>query len=158
MQVFDHDDARYVEWLKNNPAGYVLNYKKKPRGPTLHRAGCIFVNNPGPKNWGKLTHEYIKVCSTDEASIQKWIRDEPMYYCQVCFPELAVQPRPRPAENWIKKDDQVFLFVRDTVKLFRVESNDERTEITDLNAIANILAWGRKIRRKTAQGILKGKD
>lgn len=154
MKIFDHDDAGYLEWLKENATGYVLNYRKRRSGPMLHHASCIYVNNTGSKNWGKWTHEYIKVCATGEASIQKWVKEDPIYFCQVCFPELIAQPRLRPAEDWIKKGDQIFVFVRHTAQLYRVENKAERTEITDLTAIANILVWGRKIRRNTAQGIL----
>jgi hypothetical protein len=71
----------------------------------------------------------------DKAAIEKWSQVEPKY-CGTCLPKPLLRLRvPRAAEDWIKREDQIFLFIRDTVKLFRVEGNGQKVEITDLDEV-----------------------
>ena len=158
MEIFDHDDEGYVAWLKNNPTGYVLNCRQKAQYHTLHRAMCKYVNSTKPSYGAEWTSEYKKICATDRASIEKHIQRKPKY-CRTCFPKSVLRAKPpRAAEDWIEKGDHVFAFIRNTVKLYRVDGNGARTEITDLDEVAHILCWGRIIRSKTAKRILKDKD
>jgi len=161
MEIFDHNDEGYVAWLKKNPTGYVLNCRQKAQYHTLHRATCRYVNSPKPSYGATWTCEYKKICAANRTSIEKYVQRKPKY-CPRCLSKsvLRVKP-PRAAEDWIRKEDHIFVFVRNTVKLFRMEGNGERIEISKLDDVAQILTWGHTISSKTARrilGVLARKD
>lgn len=141
MKIFRRDDAGYMKWLKDNPTGYVLNCRKEGRFYRLHRANCVYLEC---KPSSGATTKNKKVCSEDMAFIKKWPRHE-IWYCPTCFSTRLLPRRKRGAEDWIMKDDQVFLFDRKTVRLFRVEKDGERIEISNIDDVAHILVWGHSI-------------
>lgn len=155
MKVFRRDDAGYIRWLKDNPTGYVLNCRREKGVFRLHRANCVYTNSK-PTRGATATTKYMKLCSEDMASIEKWARYE-ISYCPVCLRERLLPERKRKARDWIMKDDQLFLFDRKTVRLFRVAGDGERVEITNMDDVAHILVWGHSIAVEKARIILEGR-
>ena len=87
MKIFKDDEDGYERWLESHPNGYVLN-TGTTRGSgdvTLHRARCGLI---APRPNLRWTHDYIKVCSTDESEVTGWAcrkRDEELKKCEKCW-------------------------------------------------------------------------
>ena len=60
------DDGAYIDWLKNNKNGFVLNIDKggtQSIYPKLHKASCSsFPIEKKDKNWTTKASDYFKVC------------------------------------------------------------------------------------------------
>ena len=78
-QEFSRDEQHYLEWLRLHPDGLVINTtkSKNPDYMVLHCAWCgkmrRLSKNAAPG--GFTEREYIKICSSDRASLQAWVRD-----------------------------------------------------------------------------------
>ena len=71
------DHAAFRRWKKDNPRGYVLNFRvAKP--PMLHRSLCPHIENFSDPR-ASLTAT-AKFCSTDRATLTGAIRDLSMDY------------------------------------------------------------------------------
>ena len=72
------NDAAFIEWLKNNQNGFVLNINKgktEPIYPMLHKAssGCgSFPTEKIGKNWTTKASDYFKVCSNSIEELEQW--------------------------------------------------------------------------------------
>ena len=71
------NDAAFIEWLKNNQNGFVLNINKKgkvsPIYPKLHKASCSsFPIEKKDKNWTTKASDYFKVCSNSIEELEQW--------------------------------------------------------------------------------------
>lgn len=76
--VFDGDDSRYLQWLQDNPHGYVVNMRRRfdPSYVVLHRAVCYSITryplmekNPG----GFTERDYRKLCGASIADLQGYL-------------------------------------------------------------------------------------
>lgn len=78
-QEFSGDEQHYLEWLRSNSDGRVINTtkRKNPDYMVLHYAWCKTVSQLGKKAapGGFTEREYIKICASDRASLQAWVRD-----------------------------------------------------------------------------------
>lgn len=75
-KFIDNDDG-YLNWIKANPTGYVVNCDRYPRAAylVLHRATCRSIS--GKPTFGeRWTTAYIKVCSLDRHELESWARRE----------------------------------------------------------------------------------
>ena len=91
LKVLVDDDESYIEWVRNNPLGYVVNSFRKPTTDylILHRANCrtILEATRGPGNW--TTTGFVKICSVDRSVLVKWASTEvggELQPCQRCKP------------------------------------------------------------------------
>lgn len=75
--LFENNERRYLAWLEQNPAGLVLNCRKKfdQSYLPLHRAQCFHIRQYTKRmSDGAFTErEYVKVCAADEKSLRDWI-------------------------------------------------------------------------------------
>lgn len=73
--VFRGDDAAYLRWLAEHPAGYVVNAERNPKPSylKLHRATCTWISGRG-KPGAYTERDYIKACSPDLAALERWAK------------------------------------------------------------------------------------
>ncbi len=88
MKKFIDDDLGYLDWIHENPAGFVVNSYRKPSRKylILHRATCWTISTPARTNW---TRDYIKICSLHKTELEKWAErevDGNLTPCQHCNP------------------------------------------------------------------------
>lgn len=86
---FVDDDAGYERWLTSWPQGYVLNCNRHPSSEylILHRASCHFISEL-QRGMQTFTGDYIKVCSTDRATVRQWAQSQTgaeATYCMHCL-------------------------------------------------------------------------
>lgn len=87
------DDGAYIDWLKNNKNGFVLNIDKggtQSIYPMLHKAsgGCnSFPTERKDKNWTTNDSDYFKVCSNSRKKLSEWSWSEydRENRCKTCF-------------------------------------------------------------------------
>lgn len=87
------DDGAYIDWLKNNKNGFVLNIDKggtQSIYPMLHKAsgGCnSFPTERKDKNWTTNDADYFKVCSNSREKLSEWSWSEydRENRCKTCF-------------------------------------------------------------------------
>lgn len=90
VTTFIDDDAGYLNWVKSNPQGFVLNCERNPR-PTylyLHRATCFAITGR-PTSGKLLTKDYIKICSSNREQLEQWAKREVeglLHPCRICNP------------------------------------------------------------------------
>lgn len=75
MQQFAHDDAGYLNWIAENPIGFVLNVERSPRPEylVLHRATCATIARQ--RDDGAYTDRgYQKVVATDLSELRGFAR------------------------------------------------------------------------------------
>jgi hypothetical protein len=74
--IFQGDDAAYMRWLTEYPAGYVVNAERnpKPGNLKLHRADCTWISGRG-KPGAYTERDYIKVCSIELFAVKRWARE-----------------------------------------------------------------------------------
>ena len=78
-QEFSRNEQHYLEWVHSHPDGFVVNTgrSKNSNYMVLHYAWCGKMRHlsknatPG----GFTERQYIKICATDRASLQAWVRD-----------------------------------------------------------------------------------
>ena len=73
---FEDDDPRYLEWLAENPEGFVLSTHVQPsaRYLLLHRAACPRVRLPLPVVPGS-TPRFGKACASMSEALRAWAAD-----------------------------------------------------------------------------------
>jgi hypothetical protein len=76
MIHFRDDDARYLQWVENFPAGFVVNCTRTPMPSylMLHRASCRSIRTPKRTNY--TTSDYIKVCALDRRDLEQWASNQ----------------------------------------------------------------------------------
>ena len=87
------DDGAYIDWLKNNKNGFVLNIDKggtQSIYPMLHKVsgGCnSFPTERKDKNWTTTDSDYFKVCSNSREKLSEWSWSEydRENRCKTCF-------------------------------------------------------------------------
>lgn len=65
--IIENDDTHYLEWLRLNPKGFVVNLTRKigSRYAVLHQATCRTINRyPGMEDTpgGFTERDYVKLC------------------------------------------------------------------------------------------------
>lgn len=70
---FREDDEGYLDWVRQNPEGFVINSGPQPGNAVriLHRADCGTITGK-PAKGGRWTYQYKKVCWPDRAGIDRW--------------------------------------------------------------------------------------
>lgn len=75
---FVNDDAGYMEWLKNNPAGFAINASitKSPGYMVLHRGCCPHISGDDRSYYKDAftSKQYIKICSDDIDDLIEWVK------------------------------------------------------------------------------------
>lgn len=99
---FDNDEPGYLDWIRSNPAGYVLNLNRPPTQNylVLHRASCrhIRVHLPGRGAAQFTGGKYAKLCAPDVEAIVAWVAEQvpgPLSFtglCKQCRPDAPVGP------------------------------------------------------------------
>ena len=77
IEHFSDDEAAYLQWVQSHQYGYVVNLDKAriyPQYPMVHRASHKLISSPERTNY--TTNEYMKVCSTDLAALERWSQQE----------------------------------------------------------------------------------
>ena len=97
FQQFVNDDDGYLNWLAQNPDGFVVNSNRVPVGSYLiqHRASCKWINAATRTNW--TTTGYIKTCSNDLTALAGWAEREiggSLKPCKSCQPNAARSATP----------------------------------------------------------------
>ena len=90
MIVFDNDDCGYLEWVKENRCGYVINCSTTVvRNLSIHRVDCATISSR--KKTTLTTHHHIRACSNDIQELMKWAKEVYGYAplpCLICNPQL----------------------------------------------------------------------
>ncbi|UCE98074.1 MAG: hypothetical protein JSV74_01740 [Dehalococcoidia bacterium] len=76
MITFNNDDNGYLNWIRNNHNGYVINYAHSPLAEilSLHRAGCSTISiKKKQTTWTANGH--IKTCANDREELVKWTKE-----------------------------------------------------------------------------------
>jgi hypothetical protein len=78
MMEFSHNDAGYVEWVRQHPQGYVVVSWNPPRSNylSLHRADCHCIDPAQAHHVENWTHSYIKVCADTIEELQDWAANQ----------------------------------------------------------------------------------
>jgi hypothetical protein len=72
---FIDDDAGYLAWISEHPAGFVVNCYRRPTSGylKLHRATCRTVR--GVPARGRLwTKNFVKICAASKGELEDWAR------------------------------------------------------------------------------------
>ncbi|MFM5968695.1 MAG: hypothetical protein ACKOQ8_06635 [Micrococcales bacterium] len=75
MKHFANDEAGYLNWIAENPEGFVLNVERSPRPSylVLHRATCSTIAKP--RDDGAYTDRgYQKVVASDLNELRGYAR------------------------------------------------------------------------------------
>lgn len=75
MEKFTDDDAGYLRWIGNHPAGFVVNIERgeRPGYAVLHRANCSSISRD--REEGAYTERgYKKVASDDLNSLRAYVK------------------------------------------------------------------------------------
>ena len=90
--LFEDDDAGYLRWISEHPAGYVVNMRRwlDPDYLVLHRASCFSINrypkmleHPG----GFTERSYRKLCSSSLSELEAHLSQmtsKPDPFSKVC--------------------------------------------------------------------------
>lgn len=100
--VFDDGDKPFLQWMEQNPSGFVINTRatKNTEYLIIHQSGCFHISGY-TKNWneGAFTKNgYIKVCCTSEPNLLAWVREHRHAVltckpCGTCKPDIeAILP------------------------------------------------------------------
>jgi hypothetical protein len=91
IKAFIDADEEYIQWVMNNPSGFVLNCERKPTPKylMLHKANCRTVRHAtrGTTKW--TSTGYIKICANSITAIEKWAEMEvggEVRPCKKCSP------------------------------------------------------------------------
>jgi hypothetical protein len=130
LHHFENDEPGYLDWIRKNPEGYVLNLNRRPKQNylVLHRASCRDICIPSShRGTEQFTGgNYVKLCATDAKSIVGWIGEKvpaaPGFsgLCKRCRPEAAVDTAEMLRRTFVLETDQA---LRDgaTVRRGRLE-------------------------------------
>lgn len=107
--VFEREDTPYLQWIDDNPNGYVVNTGRGRNSSyfTLHRSSCRTISRyiKGQYEGGYTARDYIKVCSNDAQEILYWAS---MNRPKVSgFNSLCKKCKPDPHINQVVYPDQV---------------------------------------------------
>jgi hypothetical protein len=94
---FIDDDSGYVNWLKKNADGFVVNSERDPSSAYIivHRATCKYINTPNRANW--TTTGYIKTCANKLSDLHQWARQSTggtLTPCGACKPDSGSKTAP----------------------------------------------------------------
>lgn len=87
--VFDNDEADYLQWVRSNPDGYVVNIDRARNVrnyPMVHAATHGLVSSTKIGNF--TTGDYIKFCSTDLDALDRFSQSMlgcPLTRCAQCL-------------------------------------------------------------------------
>jgi len=92
IQVFMDNDSAFLQWVLDNPCGFVVNCYEKPSPKylILHTAKCKTIRRLVKRdgNWvSNWTKPFIKVCSTDITQLEEWAKTQvggELQPCGVC--------------------------------------------------------------------------
>ena len=90
MEKFVNDEKGYLDWVRSNQNGYVVNSDhdhRSPDYPMIHLATHKSMSSPKRTNY--TTGRFFKVCSNDRRELEKWAKDErgrPLTPCRTCKP------------------------------------------------------------------------
>ena len=72
-QRFEDAEDAYLSWLERNPAGYVVNTRRRPDPSyaVLHRASCAAISTA---HGNYTTTSYVKVCAPTVRALENWAR------------------------------------------------------------------------------------
>lgn len=75
MQHFTNDDAGYLNWIAENPKGFVLNVERSPRPEylILHRATCSTIAKLR-ENGAYTDRGYQKIVAIELTELQGYAR------------------------------------------------------------------------------------
>ena len=78
--LISEDDQRYLQWLRDNVSGFVVNIRKEfdPDYVVLHRANCKTINSyPNmDKDPGGFTERlYRKVCGDSVSDLADYLKE-----------------------------------------------------------------------------------
>ncbi|MDW1940190.1 HNH endonuclease signature motif containing protein [Vibrio sp. 818] len=93
------DDKQYLNWLAQNPDGYVVNcLTTKDDYRVLHRSDCRSINTliSSASEGGFTERKYIKVCASTIEGLKKWSVDNGAK--EQCFSSICM--------HCMKKDQQ----------------------------------------------------
>jgi hypothetical protein len=88
IEKFVNDETGYLQWIDNNPNGYILNLDEPlvtAKYPMIHLARHKVVSSSTRTNY--TTGRYFKVCSTDMDELANWAIancGRPFTWCEVC--------------------------------------------------------------------------
>jgi hypothetical protein len=82
---FQDDDDGYLRWTASHRSGYVINILRtlNPSTARLHHAYCPTITGE-PAHGATWTGEYIKICSTSLAELERWALGEVRVEIQRC--------------------------------------------------------------------------
>jgi len=88
MEEFFHKEVEYLNWLELNPKGFVLNYfgSYNSEMNKIHRSNCWHLLRP--RDEGKRTTRYKKVCSNDLEELKACVnreQDSKWSPCRICL-------------------------------------------------------------------------
>jgi hypothetical protein len=100
-QFVNDDDDGYLQWLAENPNGFVVNSNRRPVSTylILHRASCKWINTSSRTNW--TTTGFIKTCSNDLTALTEWAEREvggSLKSCRSCRPNPRSSTMPPPQQ------------------------------------------------------------
>ena len=78
VQVFQYDESGYIDWITNNPDGYVINTRQvlDPDYLVLHRASCLTMHTYRgmEHNTGGFTERgYQKICAASIGELKRFL-------------------------------------------------------------------------------------
>lgn len=98
VQIFQDDESGYIDWVMNNPNGYVVNSRREfdPQYLVLHRACCSTIlkhRNMETKPGGFTERNYQKICASSVTDLVDYLvgsyRNQNPFskLCSRCNPE-----------------------------------------------------------------------
>lgn len=116
LHHFENNEPGYLDWIRKNPDGYVLNLNRRPKQSylVLHRASCRDIGIPSPhRGVEQFTGgNYAKLCATDAESISAWISEKVPAalgfsgLCKRCRPEASADTAEMLRQTFVLKTDQ----------------------------------------------------
>ncbi len=88
MLTFNDDEAGYLQWVKSNVRGFVINAEKRsdgdPAPSMLHRATCPDIS----RRFKNYTTSYAKLCFVDRQDLANWSQNHSSDFrrCRHCKP------------------------------------------------------------------------
>jgi hypothetical protein len=72
MLTFDNNETGYLQWVADNPNGFVINAPKRSGDfpDYLHRASCGSIRSKRRTNYTTTT--FKKICSVDRQELVDW--------------------------------------------------------------------------------------
>lgn len=95
VKVFQDQEKEYMKWLASHPKGYVVNTTKSRsiKYMVVHTSTCHSISSNPEKEWKFTGPDYIKICSDDPGSLQRWIKQQGgsgfTKVCRICNPDVT---------------------------------------------------------------------